>query len=161
MLLFATPCSPLLPCVPYVALCYSVLPCVPPQIILSSTHTKKSIPYTMALRQRRICSTDDFFNKRLNALTTHLINTAYKHCFIQQEINKVRLIPRSHAHETSTRQESDRVPFVVTFNPALPNMNPGHVNPGNHSKTVSRLISRTNPRREKLKTNSGRIYIIP
>ena len=83
----------------------------------------------MALRQRWICSTDDFFNKRLNAVTTHLINTACKHRFIQQEINKVRLIPRSHAFETFTRQESDRVPFSVTFNPALPNIN--HIICGN------------------------------
>ena len=62
-------------------------------------------------------------NKCLNAHTTHLINRAYKHRFIQEEINKVRLIPRSHALKTFTRQESDRVPFVVTFNPALPNIN--------------------------------------
>ena len=77
----------------------------------------------MALRLRRICSTDDFFNKRLNALTTHLINKGYKYHFIKQEINKVRFIPPSHALETSTRQKYERVPFVVTFNPALPNKN--------------------------------------
>ena len=47
----------------------------------------------MALRQRRICLTDDFFNKRLNALTTHLINRGYKRLFNKQEINKVPLIP--------------------------------------------------------------------
>ena len=76
--------------------------CVKPtdkqQYLLKSSrhpsHTKKSIPYSMQpLRQRRICLTDDFFNKRLNELTTHLINRGYKHLFIQQEINKVRLIP--------------------------------------------------------------------
>ena len=134
-----TLCSPMFPVLPCVTLCYPVLPCVtlcypmfplcyPVYLLKSSchpSHTKKSIPYTMALRQRWICSTDDFFNKRLNAVTTHLINTACKHRFIQQEINKVRLIPRSHAFETFTRQESDRVPFLVTFNPALPNINPG------------------------------------
>ena len=57
------------------------------------SHTKKSIPFSIALRLRRICSKDDFFNKRLNALTTHLINWGYKHCLSQQEINKVRFIP--------------------------------------------------------------------
>ena len=128
-----TLCYSVLPRVP---LCYPVFPyvslCYPVYLLKSSchpSHTKKSIPYTMALRQRWICSTDDFFNKRLNAVTTHLINTACKHRFIQQEMNKVRLIPRSHAFETFTRQESDRVPFLVTFNPALPNIN--HIICGN------------------------------
>ena len=53
------------------------------------SHTKKSIPYSMALRLRKICWTDDFFHKRPNALTTRLIKREYKHCFIQQEIKKV------------------------------------------------------------------------
>ena len=53
------------------------------------SHTKKSIPYGMALRLRKICWTDDFFHKRPNALTTRLIKREYKHCFIQQEIKKV------------------------------------------------------------------------
>ena len=127
VLLCAALCSPVLPCV---TLCSPVFPCVtlcyPVYLLKSSchpSHTKKSIPYTMTLRQRRICSTDDFFKKRLNALAALLINTAYKHRFIQQEINKVRLIPPIHALETSTRRESDRVAFVVTFSPALPNIN--------------------------------------
>ena len=76
--------------------------CVKPtdkhQYLLKSSchpsHAKKSILYSMqALRQRRICLTEDFFNKRLNELTTLLINRGYKHLFIQQEINKVCLIP--------------------------------------------------------------------
>ena len=115
---------------PCVTLCDPVFPCVtlcyPVYLLKSSchpSHIKKSIPYTIALRLKIICSTDDFFNKCLNAHTTHLINRACKHRFIQQEINKGRLIPRSHALKTFTRQESDRVRFVVTSNPALPNIN--------------------------------------
>ena len=128
-----TLCHPVFPCV---SLCPPMFACVtlcyPVYLLKSSchpSHTKKSIHYSMTLRLRRIFSTDDFFNKRLNALTTHLINRAYKNRFIQQEINKLRLIPRSHAFETFTRQESDRVPFLVTFNPALPNIN--HIICGN------------------------------
>ena len=101
---------------------------ISPQIILP-LKSRSLTACRMALRLRRICSTDDFFHKRPNALTTHLIKREYKHCFIQQEINKVRLIPRSHALETSIRQESDRVAFVVTFNPALPKIN--HIFSGN------------------------------
>ena len=76
----------------------------------------------MALRLRRICSTHEFFNTRSDALTSHLIKRGYKYRFIKNEIDKVRQIPRSRALQTSTKKESNRIPFVVTFNPALPNI---------------------------------------
>ena len=37
-------------------------------------HTKKSIPYSLALRLRRICSTDEFFKHRSAELQTYLTN---------------------------------------------------------------------------------------
>ena len=86
------------------------------------SHAKQSIPFSMALRLRRICSTDEFVNTRSDALTSHLIKRGYKYRFIKDEIDKVRRIPRSRALETSTKKESNRIPFVVTFNPALPNI---------------------------------------
>ena len=89
------------------------------------SHTKQSIPFSMALRLKRICSTDEFFNTRSDALTSHLIKRGYKYRFIKDEIDKVRQIPRSRALETSSKKESNRIPFVVTFNPALPNIRQG------------------------------------
>ena len=79
------------------------------------SHTKQSIPFSMALRLRRICSTDEFFSRRSNVLTTHLIKREYQHRFLKEEIEKVRQIPRSKALETSTKQENNRIPFVVTL----------------------------------------------
>ena len=86
------------------------------------SHTKQSISFSMALRLRRICSSDEFFNTRSNALTTHLIKRGYQHRFLKEEMEKVRQIPRSKALETYTKQVNNRIPFVVTFNPALPNI---------------------------------------
>ena len=86
------------------------------------SHTKQSIPFSMALRLRRIYSTDEFFNTRRDALTSHLIKRGYKYHFIKDGIDKVRQIPRSRALKTSTKKESNRIPFVVTFKPALPNI---------------------------------------
>ena len=37
-------------------------------------------------------------------------------------MEKVRQVPRSAALETSIKKESHRIPFVITFNPALPNI---------------------------------------
>ena len=67
------------------------------------SHTKQSIPFSMALRLRRICSTDEFFNTRSDAFTSHLIKRGYKYRFIKDEIDKVRQIPRSRALKTSTK----------------------------------------------------------
>ena len=60
-----------------------------------------------------------FFNTCSNALTTHLIKRGYQHRFVKEDVEKVRQIPRSKALETSTKQENNRIPFVVTFNPAF------------------------------------------
>ena len=86
------------------------------------SHTKQSIPFSMALRLRRICLTDEFFNARSSALTTHLIKRGYKHRLVKDAVEKVRQIPRSRALETSIKKESHRIPFVITFNPTLPNI---------------------------------------
>ena len=86
------------------------------------SHTKQSIPFSMALGLRRICSTEEFFYTRSDALTSHLIKRGYKYRFIKDESDKVRQIPRSRVLKTSTKKESNRIPFVVTFNPALPNI---------------------------------------
>ena len=87
-----------------------------------SSHTKQSIPLSIASRLRRVCSTNEFFNTRSSALTTHLIKRGYKHRLVKDAIERVRQIPRSTALETSIKKESHRIPFVMTFNPALPNI---------------------------------------
>ena len=85
-------------------------------------HTKRTIPFSLALRLRRICSTDTFFNQRCKELIAYLVKRGYNQSFLTKEINRVRCIPR---HETLKPREqnsnANRVPFVITFNPALPN----------------------------------------
>jgi len=49
----------------------------------------------------------------------NVLKRGYKHRFVKDAIEKVRQIPRSRALETSIKKESHRIPFVVTFNPAL------------------------------------------
>ena len=86
------------------------------------SHTKQFISFSMALRLRRICSTDEFFNSRSNALTTHLIKRGYKHRLLKDAIERVHQIPRSRALQTSIKKESHRIPLVIVFNPALLNI---------------------------------------
>ena len=85
-------------------------------------HTKRTITFSLALRLRRICScTDDFFNKRCTELINFLELRGYSRHFVKKEINRTRIIPTSWNSETATT-ESKRTPFVITYNPALPNV---------------------------------------
>ena len=77
----------------------------------------------MALRLGRICSTDALFNQRTKAFRGHLVKGGYDHRFGQEQINTVKGIPRSAAVQKTTKsREENRIPFVVEFNPTLPNI---------------------------------------
>ena len=58
-------------------------------------HTKRAIPFSLALRLRRICSSDDTFTLRTNELKTYLNKRGYNLSFLNQEIGRVNDITRS------------------------------------------------------------------
>ena len=65
-------------------------------------HTKQTIPFSLFLRIRRICSTDAFFDKRSEELIKHLVQRGYSRYSLQKNANRVRAIPR---HATLQPQE--------------------------------------------------------
>ncbi|XP_078374399.1 uncharacterized protein LOC144657936 [Oculina patagonica] len=85
-------------------------------------HTKEAIPFSLFLRIRRICSTDAFFDKRSGELIKHLIKRGYSRTSLQRDANRVRAIPRHATLQPQGQQitKTDRTPFVISFNPALP-----------------------------------------
>ena len=86
------------------------------------THNKLGIPFSLALRLRRICSTNETFTLRTNELIGYLHKRGYNRYFLQRETQQVNNITRTEAltpHDTSTLDKPDRVPFVITYNPAL------------------------------------------
>ena len=87
-------------------------------------HTKQSIPYSLAFRLIRICSTEETITSRLKQLTTHLKRRGYPHKKIAAAINRARNTSRPQALQR--RQDKDtqaeRIPLVHTYNPALPNI---------------------------------------
>ena len=78
-----------------------------------------SIPYSLALRLKRICSTDESFQKRKKELINYLTNRGYKTKFITKEIDKASTIPRHTALQQIDKPYNNRVPYVLTYNPAL------------------------------------------
>ena len=92
----------------------------------SSCHprnTKHSLPYSLAFRLLRICSTKEFLLKRLSELKDFLLNRQYRLKDIDSAFDRLKDISR---HDTFKRKNKskklDRVPFITTFNPGLPNI---------------------------------------
>ena len=86
------------------------------------TGTKKGIPYSQALRIRRICSEQGDFNKRLYQLGGYLRSCNYPPKYINPAFALVRATSRESALVYRTPQESTRVTFPITFHPNLRNL---------------------------------------
>ena len=79
-------------------------------------HTKRAIPFSLALRLRRICSSDDTVTLRTNELKTYLNKRGYNLSFLNQEIGRVNALTNKDTLDTD---QPTRVPLVITYNPAL------------------------------------------
>ena len=85
-----------------------------------SYHTKKSIPYSLALRLRRISSKDGFFTE----LERYLTKRGYKNNFVKSQISRAKSTPRNDTLKENSPEikKTYRVPLITTYNPALPNI---------------------------------------
>ena len=87
-------------------------------------HCSKNIPYSLALRIKRICSDPNTFEIRATELSQHLINRGYNPTDILNAIQKARernrndLLKYKHKPDTSLK----RTPFVLTYHPNTPNI---------------------------------------
>ena len=88
------------------------------------SHTKKSIPFSLALLVRRICSTTEKFKQRTNELLEFLCKRGHRRQYVQSQINKALQISRRDTffYKSKTRN-TDRPVFVTTYNPGLPSLN--------------------------------------
>ena len=60
-------------------------------------HTKRSIPFGLALRLRRICSNPDNYKLRTNELIDYLANRGYDKTFLKTQIQRASDILRTDA----------------------------------------------------------------
>ena len=96
------------------------------QYLLSTSahpkHTKQSIPYSLALRLRRICSEDETFKYRTRQLLEYLTKRGYKPKQTNKQIQKAAKKTRQDCLKTTKPRTNHRTPFVVTYHPALPQL---------------------------------------
>jgi hypothetical protein len=83
-------------------------------------HCTRSIPYSQALRLRRICSDDETFFIRAKQLKDKLQKRGYPNKLVQDSINKVAVLPRENTLIYKTKEKTDRVPIIITHNPQNP-----------------------------------------
>ena len=77
----------------------------------------------MALRLRRIWSTEIALGKCFKELQHYLVKGGYKERFVKKQIDRTRQIPRQQALQEHKRDDKcDRVPLVITYNQAQPNI---------------------------------------
>ena len=85
-------------------------------------HVKRAIPYSQALRLRRICENDDCYDKRAREMKSWFVNKGYKANILDSDIARAKRIPRSQALTSKRRDDNRRVrcrPLVLDFHPSL------------------------------------------
>ena len=81
---------------------------------------KANIPYSQALRVKRICSTDNELHQSCKSLQEKFIKRGYSEEEVSKQINKAKEKPRRDTLTQKTRKNCNRIPFVTTFNRTLP-----------------------------------------
>ena len=103
---------------------------------INSNHPRKikeAIPYGLGIRLKRICSEPDDYEKRRRELKTHLRKRGYKDNLVERQLGKVDNLRRENLLDYNSQKETDRVPLVLTYTDALPNI---HSILNRHMKTL-------------------------
>ena len=84
-------------------------------------HTKKGIPYSQAVRMRRICSRDEFFEKRSSDLRNWLYSRGYEKKLVDTQIDRAASLDRDALLQNAGNRsrEGGREIFSTVFHPAL------------------------------------------
>ena len=81
---------------------------------------KTNIPYSQALRIRRICSTENELHHNCKSLQEKFVKRGYTKEEVSKQINKAKEKPRRDTLTQKNREKCKRIPFVTTFNRTLP-----------------------------------------
>jgi hypothetical protein len=85
-------------------------------------HITKNIPISFCYRLVRICSEKNTLIQRLDELKQLLLSRNYNLQIINGAIAKALNIDRNAALEKKVKVSTKRIPFVITFHPALPSI---------------------------------------
>ncbi|XP_064461611.1 uncharacterized protein LOC135371549 [Ornithodoros turicata] len=86
-------------------------------------HTKLAIPYSQALRYRKICSNDDDLDRNLNQLQQTFVDRHFPPNLVKDALNKAQKIERQSLFGTRKNStKEDAINLIVTFAGNIPNI---------------------------------------
>ena len=80
-------------------------------------HLKYRIPYSQALRLRRICSSNDILEQRLMDYSNFFVTCGYKRNRVLSDMWKVLSLTQEESLRARDRGTTNRIPLVTTHNP--------------------------------------------
>ena len=83
-----------------------------------NTH-KRSIPYSQAIRIKRICSNEEQLNNRLMDLESWLVKRGYQRTDVHQQIQRVHDVARDELLIKRPKPVDQRITLILTYHPAL------------------------------------------
>ena len=83
---------------------------------------KKGIPYSQALRIKRICSTFEEYRKHSQDLIKRFVEKGYNELTVRKQIERVDHLDRSLPLKNFKPTRKDSISFSVTYDPVLPNI---------------------------------------
>ena len=81
------------------------------------SHVKNSIPYSQFLRLRRRCSEDSDFSLKSEEMCEFFDKRGYPASVIEAGHHRAQQIDRQSALKTSQKENSNKIPFTLTFHP--------------------------------------------
>ena len=91
-------------------------------LVISSCHphhAKRSIPYSLALRLRRIFSSHDSYIQLTNELINYLTNRGYDKAFLTTQIQRASDVPRADALKDKPPTQTETTPFCYLLHITL------------------------------------------
>ena len=85
-------------------------------------HCKRAIPYGVALRVRRNCSTDEFLSTRCVEYKGYLKSQGYNADLVNKQFDRALSIERSELLKKNVKPDKKAFPLVVDYNPILPDI---------------------------------------
>ena len=85
-------------------------------------HCERAVPFGVALRIKRNCSTDNFSQNRCKEYKGYLKSQNYPAEFVDKQFDKVPSIPRAELLKKKVKPAKKVFPLVLEYNPILPDI---------------------------------------